>query len=95
MNEKEQFKLMQSKSGGVELIWPSSVASQNKESKQKKHEKETKEMLMNVFSAQMWQTPLKIPILRKSILTTIWNGSCSTVISLRGVKRKDKLFCKM
>ena len=56
MTEKEQIKLMHVKIDlrkiGVEFMTKCRLASpcQNKESKQKKHDKRDKEMLMNVFS---------------------------------------------
>ena len=60
MNEKEPFKLMHVKNDLrriMVLSWYDQVyrlakPCQNKESKQKKHDKETKEMLMNVFSTR-------------------------------------------
>ena len=56
MNEREQFKLMHVKNDLRRIMVLSNMTKfrlpipcQNKESKQKKHDKETKEIPMNVF----------------------------------------------
>ena len=56
---------------------------QNKESKQKKHDKETKEILMNVFSTRPFvlkrggprYKPLNSQSAQINFDITIWNGS--------------------